>query len=99
MLIPQTPTRGQVTKLRNVMETVFLFSSLDDEQKQRVADSMASKPVAKGETVIKAGERGDYFYIVAHGIFQALNRNGECVCEYAQQGSFGELALMYVMAR
>lgn len=59
---------------------------------------MESHPVSSGDEVIKQGEVGEYFYVIESGEF-AVIVNGSEVNTYQQQGSFGELALVYSRPR
>ena len=55
---------------------------------------MFEKPLKTGETIIKQGDPGDYFYVIDRGNFDIII-NGEKVASYDGEGAFGELALMY----
>jgi cAMP-dependent protein kinase regulator len=49
------------------IEKSFMFSGLDDAEKQVVVDAMEDKKVFKNEVVIKEGDIGDCLYVVASG--------------------------------
>ncbi len=83
-----------------------LSSSLDADQRMEIAQYMFKVEAAADEVVIKQGEPGDTFYVLAEGscdIFVAKEVNGETVSNMVYQAkpgdSFGELALMYAAAR
>ena len=95
--IPKTDQ--QRARIEKSIRANFLFKSIDDEQFVDVVNAMAEKNVAKGETVIKQGGIGDYFYVVETGALDVfVSRNGAeavKVFNYGPDGSFGELAMMY----
>jgi cAMP-dependent protein kinase regulator len=72
----------------------FLFSSLSPEELETVVMAMTEKNVIPGETVIKQGDKGDYFYVVESGGF-SIFVNGTKVASRGAGDSFGELALLY----
>lgn len=45
----------------------FMFSGLNDEEKQVVVDAMEEKKTFKNEAVIKEGDEGDCLYVVGQG--------------------------------
>jgi cAMP-dependent protein kinase regulator len=64
---------------------------------------MFEHKVKAGETVIRQGDDGDYFYVIENGVYHALKNTEagamEKVFEYQGEGNFGELALLYNMPR
>lgn len=49
------------------IQNAFMFSGLDEKEKQIVVDAMAEKHSLPGETVIKEGDEGDSLYVVGSG--------------------------------
>lgn len=45
----------------------FMFSGLDEAEKQVVVDAMEEKKTFKNEAVIKEGDEGDCLYVVGSG--------------------------------
>jgi cAMP-dependent protein kinase regulator len=91
-------TDEQRQRLINVVEKMLLFKSLDSDQMSQILDAMFEKVVEPGENIIVEGDDGDYFYIIERGHYDCLKLiDGEQkrVFQYDNQGSFGELALMY----
>lgn len=69
-----------------------MFQPLSIAAKERVAANLVSQSVAAGEVVIRAGERGDSFYIVGDG---ALEITAEGLRTTADASDFfGEIALL-----
>ena len=53
--------------------------------------------VDNGQTIIREGASGDFFYVVLQGTFNAYKEEfgTQPIAKYNNGGSFGELALMY----
>ena len=84
--------------LLKTVSHIFIFRSLEPKQVERVLDAMFGREVVEGETIIEQGDDGDNFYIIESGIYD-IYVNKAKVGQYENQGSFGELALMYNMPR
>lgn len=89
----------QRVRLQTVMKTIFLFKALEAEQETDVLNAMFERKVQPGEHIIDQGDDGDNFYVIDSGKYDILvaSDGGEpkLVGNYENQGSFGELALMY----
>jgi len=90
--------------LTDIVRQLFVFQGLNNEEVLKVVDMMSSEVVPTGHTLIKQGDRGDYFYVVESGsfdVFQIQSEGGElkCVGQILSNGSFGELALLYGQKR
>jgi cAMP-dependent protein kinase regulator len=90
---------AQRRRLIESVKNIFLFKSLDTEQTNEVLDAMFEKKVNKNDKVIVQGDDGDNFYVVDSGTFDVFVSRGsedpKLVFNYSNEGSFGELALMY----
>jgi MFS family permease len=74
------------------VQRVPMFQPLSVAAKERVAANLMSRSVEAGEVVIRAGERGDRFYIIGDGAFEIT---AEGLRTTADQGDyFGEIALL-----
>jgi len=49
------------------IENTFMFSGLDEKEKQIVVNAMAEKSTQPNEVVIKEGTEGDCLYVVGSG--------------------------------
>jgi len=86
-----------------IMEKItnsFMFSGLDDKERQIVVDAMEEKKFFKKETVIKEGEEGDCLYVVASGTLTCTKvfkgqTDPTFLKRYEAGEAFGELALLY----
>lgn len=96
-VIPKSEDAEQ--RIKVAVSKSFLFSSLDKDQLKDIINAMEEKKINSGDLVIKQGDNGDYFYVIDSGVFEAWksmnNEPEKKVFEYNNQGSFGELALMY----
>ncbi|XP_063073167.1 cAMP-dependent protein kinase type II-alpha regulatory subunit-like isoform X2 [Engraulis encrasicolus] len=91
-------TDEQRNRLSEACKNIVLFKNLELEDLSKVLDAMFEKPVAVDEHVIEQNDDGDNFYVIESGIFDVyVTDSGETrkVFTYENQGSFGELALMY----
>ena len=50
----------------------FLFSTMDNDEQNAVADAMTSFPVTKGQVIIRQGDKGNSFYVVESGKYTVL---------------------------
>ncbi|XP_044735985.1 cAMP-dependent protein kinase type II regulatory subunit [Chrysoperla carnea] len=93
----------QRLRLAEAVRNILLFRSLDKEQMQEVLDAMFEKVVEAGDYIIKQGDDGDNFYVIESGRFDVFvtTESGETkqIHTYQDNGSFGELALLYNMPR
>ena len=74
-----------------LVDTVPMFAPLSIAAKEHLAARLVEVPVSAGEIVIRTGERGDRFYIVADGELEITNG------AHATAGRgdfFGEIALI-----
>jgi len=74
-----------------IVEGVPMFAPLSIAAKEHMAARLVEVPVSAGEVVIRTGEPGDRFYMVADGALEVTNG----VDAKARRGDFfGELALL-----
>jgi MFS family permease len=74
-----------------IVEGVPMFAPLSIAAKEHMAARLVEVPVKAGEIVIRTGEPGDRFYMVADGALEVTNG----VSAKARRGDFfGELALL-----
>lgn len=95
-VVPKTADQKHHIALR--LNQAFMFSALDDKEKESVINAMEEKKVKAGEWVIKQGEDGDNLYVVEKGTlkcFKKINNEQKYLKTYQPGESFGELALLY----
>jgi CRP-like cAMP-binding protein len=76
-----------------VLEQVPLFEHLSKRHLRRVADLATAKRFAPGSSIIRAGDRGDAFYVLLDGEARARPRTGRSV-KLGPGDFFGEMALL-----
>jgi Cyclic nucleotide-binding domain len=81
-----------------LVEAVPMFAPLSIAAKERVAASLAPVFVPAEETIVRAGEPGDTFYIVGSGRL-AIERDGKQVASAEAGDYFGEIALVQDVPR
>ncbi len=75
-----------------LVDAVPMFAPLSIAAKEYMARCLVSVPVSAGEVVIRAGDPGDRFYIVADGEFDVLADGAER--KMGGGDYFGEIALL-----
>jgi len=86
--------------IMEIIQKSFMFSGLDDNEKQIVVDAMEEKKCFKKECVIKEGDEGDCLYVVGSGTLSCTKiLKGQTdpthLKRYESGDAFGELALLY----
>jgi MFS family permease len=75
-----------------ILDCVAMFAPLPVSAKEYMATRLVSVPVRAGEVVIRAGEPGDRFYIVASGELQVTADGVDATI--GESDYFGEIALL-----
>jgi MFS family permease len=81
----------------DLIERVPMFAPLSIAAKERLAATLTPLSVSAGEPVIRAGERGDRFYIVAAGELD-IDAHGHHAAAH-KDDYFGEIALLHDVPR
>lgn len=76
----------------------FVFQNLEKKSFKMFLDAFEQVQVPKGQDIIKEGDTGDYFYVVAEGKVKYYV-NGKLVGRGQRGKSFGEAALLYTAPR
>jgi cGMP-dependent protein kinase len=88
-------TRSLLTK---ILQKHFLFSSLEDEERNQVVEYMTPQKVAQGEKVFSQGDLGDCCYFIQSGKY-VVAIDGKNLKELTKKNTFGELAMLYSVPR
>lgn len=80
--------------ISDVLSGMFLMSDLTLADRRMFVQAMASEEAQLGDTIIKQGDIGDFFYILEEGEVSFTVDNAE-VGTGSKGQNFGELALMY----
>lgn len=86
--------------IRDKLNMAFMFSALDEKEKDQVIGACAQRKAVAKEAVITEGEEGDCLYIVGSGTLActkifAGNTEPTSLKTYQPGEAFGELALLY----
>lgn len=87
-------------KIKKRLEESFMFSALNEKDKNIVLDAMKEENFKKGDRVIKEGDDGDVLFVVESGLYNctkifAGNTEPTNLRKYEPGEAFGELALLY----
>lgn len=86
-------------RLKTIVQSNFLFSTLDPDQLTVLLDAMFEVEKAAGATIIQQGDEADNFYVIFKGstaIYIAKGGEEEALVDHFTEGdAFGELALLY----
>jgi cAMP-dependent protein kinase regulator len=97
--IPQFPKDSGHTKIiKTALKKNFVFDDLEENDIERFVEAFQNVKIANGETIIKQGDPGDYFYVVAKGTV-TYHVNDNKVGTAGQGNSFGDLALLFTCPR
>ncbi|MDQ1520267.1 MAG: family transcriptional regulator, cyclic receptor protein [Actinomycetota bacterium] len=72
---------------------VPMFSKCSEQQLERLASNTSERAVNDGETIVREGEPGDEFFVIADGSAKVA-RGGQSVASLGPGDYFGELALL-----
>ncbi|EPR60602.1 cAMP-dependent protein kinase regulatory subunit [Toxoplasma gondii ME49] len=93
-------TAEQKERITKVIESSFLFSSLDIEDLETVINAFQEVSVKKGTVIIRQGDDGDRLYLIETGEVDVMKKfpgekENKFLCKMHPGDAFGELALMY----
>jgi Cyclic nucleotide-binding domain len=81
-----------------LLRSVPLFASLSPPTLESLAHALEPVAVPAGTEVIREGERGDRFYVIADGELEIVH-HGHVAATRSRGEGFGEIALMYDVLR
>lgn len=76
-----------------LLGTVGLFGGLSPEELAAVADRAVEVDFAEDRTIVRQGEVGTGFFLIATGLARVV-RDGETIAELGPGDFFGELSLL-----
>jgi len=88
-LAKETPERGRLVRM---LAKVPLFSGLEEQELNSIADAGREVSFESGQTIIKQGEPGLSFLLVLKGKVE-VRKNGKKVAETEVGGFFGEMTV------
>lgn len=81
-------------KMMGTLKKVPILSSLGDYELSQIADAVKTEEFPSESVIIKQGDTGDVFYMVAEGTAKVV-RDNNTVMQYKEGDFFGELALLH----
>ena len=81
-----------------LLRSMLLFSPLSAEKLEALARALERRETRAGDVVIREGEDGDCFYVIAAGEV-AVTANGTPVRTLQRGDGFGEIALLHAVPR
>jgi len=84
--------------LRKILRKHFVFMTLQESEFDAVIDALGSIQLNSGEVVFAQGEKGDSCYFIQSGVY-SVSIDGKDLKRLGENETFGELALLYHMAR
>lgn len=81
-----------------ILAAVPIFAPLPGGSLEHVAARLVPLRVERGTVIVREGDAGDRFYIVAEGEID-VSQDGRTISELAAGGYFGEIALLRDVAR
>lgn len=80
------------------MSKVEILAEIDPYEKEQLCDTLKEEEFPAGTYIVKQGDQGDRFYIIAEGRLIAEKREGSAppkkVFKYREGDYFGEIALV-----
>jgi ATP-binding cassette subfamily B protein len=92
-----TDTASVFSRLRNVLQNTYFFQSLKMNELDELIGHLRMIRVQKGYEIIKQGDPGDAFYLIASGkvsVWLKKSFKRDKVAELLSDDFFGEMALI-----
>jgi CRP-like cAMP-binding protein len=75
------------------LSRVPMFSKCSDQELERLASNTSERAASEGEAIVREGDAGDEFFVIADGSAQ-VSRGGKPIASLGPGDFFGELALL-----
>jgi CRP-like cAMP-binding protein len=92
--VKRTYQQQLALKKRRLVDSVEILAPLSAENRSMLADALQVAPYDAGQYVIKRGEIGNRFYILASGEVAVIGEDGSELSRLKEGSSFGEQALI-----
>ena len=90
----QTVNSQNYAENKAFINSVHLFSSLTDDQRENLVNALTSHQFASGQKIVNEGDPGDLFYIIKDGTV-SCTKGGIEIRRLTKGEFFGEQALLY----
>lgn len=93
-------SEDQKSRIFKKLNQNFMFSRLDESEKNIIVMAMQNKEVKEGDMVIEEGDEGNELFVIDSGTLDCTKKNKETgdsifLKKYEPGEAFGELALLY----
>ncbi|MCI0442439.1 mechanosensitive ion channel family protein [bacterium] len=90
--------KAMLKRLSESLRKIYLFSSLDEDERLLIAEHLEEVRYASGELIIREGEAGDSFFIIDQGEVEVFvnspGGNRKSLATLSVGDFFGEIALL-----
>ena len=86
-------TQNEEESIRKSLSKQFVFKDITPDVLNLVMNELIYCPFSKGTTVYEEGDEGNFFYIIASGSVEAIEK-GKFKKKYSKWECFGELSLI-----
>ena len=86
-------TQNEEESIRKSLSKQFVFKDITPDVLNLVMNELIYCPFSKGTIIYKEGDEGNFFYIIASGSVEAVEK-GKFKKKYSQWECFGELSLI-----
>ena len=87
-----------IKHLSETLSKVYLFASLEDDERKLIAEKLVEVRYAEGETIIREGEQDEAFFIIEKGEVEvyllSAHGNRKVLTTLREGEFFGEMALL-----
>lgn len=83
----------RVNEIKRVLQDIFLFKSLYEDQIDRTVKALQQKKYKDGEVVVQQGDPANNFYLIQSGVIRVM-RDGKTLRTLGKWDYFGERGLL-----
>eukprot|EP00746_Dinoflagellata_sp_MGD_P085157 gnl/MRDRNA2_/MRDRNA2_33732_c0_seq1.p1 gnl/MRDRNA2_/MRDRNA2_33732_c0~~gnl/MRDRNA2_/MRDRNA2_33732_c0_seq1.p1 ORF type:complete len:943 (-),score=211.95 gnl/MRDRNA2_/MRDRNA2_33732_c0_seq1:16-2844(-) len=83
----------RVNEIKKVLQDIFLFKSLYEDQIDRTVKALQQRKYKDGEHVVQQGEPANHFYLIQSGVVRVM-RDGKTLRTLGKWDYFGERGLL-----
>lgn len=83
----------RVNEIKTVLQDIFLFKSLYEEQINKVVKALSQRKYKDGEYVVQQGEDANHFYLIQSGVVR-VTKDGKTLRTLGKWDYFGERGLL-----
>lgn len=88
----------KLERLADSLQKVYLFSSLDEDERRLIAENLEELHFARNEMIIREGDAGDSFFVIDEGeveiFIESPHKTRKVLTRLTEGNFFGEIALL-----